>query len=263
MGTISHGIHWLVEALLAPLDGLVPWVSLAILAVPTAVIILLVVRSTSPQKRVERARSQMGAAIFEMRLYLDHPLRLLRAQARLAGWSVLYVAYLLPSLVVMAGPLGLVYLHLELRHGLAPLAAPSTAVVRIEVAEGVALRDVAIETASPLSVTARVRAEDEHALYARFAVDAPGTHAFTVRANGTRVDSRIEADPDADVVSPERSAGLSHLWALGAEPPLEGPVRSISIPYPERTATVPWWLYWLGIATVLAMLLRRRFGVAL
>src|SRR5690606_20318731 len=56
MDTFIHGIHWLVEALLRPFDGLVPWVSLAIIAIPTAAVILVVVRRTSPQKLVGTAR---------------------------------------------------------------------------------------------------------------------------------------------------------------------------------------------------------------
>jgi hypothetical protein len=260
---LVHGIHWLIEALLRPLDGLVPWVSLAIIAMPTAVLILVVVRRTSPQKLIARSRSQMAASIFEMRLYLDHPLQLLRAQARLVGWSVLYVACLIPSLVVMAAPLALLSVHLEIRHGLAPLAAPQSTVVRIEVANGISVRDVAIDVDDSLAVTARVHVDDERALYARIAITQPGSHRFIVHAGETRTEATLEADPDSAVVSAERRAGLSQLWAFGAEPPLDGAVRSISIPYPERSSAVPWWLYWLGAATVFALLLRRRFGVAL
>jgi hypothetical protein len=263
MDTIIHGLHSFVEALLRPLDALVPWVSLAIIAVPTAVLVLVIVRRTSPQRRVARARAQMAAAIFEMRLYLDHPRQLLRAQARLVLWSVAYVLYLVPSLLVMAGPLGLLYLHLEIRHGVAPFSAPETTVVRIEVADGVSLRDIALESPPSLAVTARVHAEDERALYARIAIRAPGRYALVVRSGETRVATALEADAEVDVVSPERHAGVAALWALGDEPPLTGAIRSITIPYPERGGGPPWWLTWLGLATVLAMLLRGRFRVAL
>ena len=264
MESVVRAIRWVVEALLRPLDGLAPWASLAILALPTAAVILVVVRWTSPQRIVSRSRARMAAAILEMRLYLDHPGQLLLAQARLAGWSVVYVGCLLPSLLVMAGPLGLLYLHLEIRHGYGPCASPSTTIVRIEASSAVALRDLAIDAPAPLAVTGRVHAEDEHALYARVAIEAPGRHEFSVLAGDRRQAVAIEADPDAAVVSPARSAGLAQLWALGAEPPLDaGAIRSITIQYPERSATLPWWLYWLGLATVFAMLLRRPFRVAL
>jgi hypothetical protein len=264
MATVVHAIGWLVETLLRPLDELAPWASLAVVGALTAVILLVVIRWTSPQRRIRHARSQMAAALFEMRLYLDHPLQLLRAQARLFGWTIVYVLYLVPSMVVLVAPLGLLFVHLEVRHGLAPLPAPSTTVVRVEVAPGISPRDVAISAAQPLAVTARVHADDEHAVYARVELRARGSYPIVVRAGADRATAQLIADPDASVVSRERNHGIAQLWAFGTEPPLDGEaIRSITIPYPDRASpfAVPWWLYWLGIATVLAIALRRRFAV--
>lgn len=278
MNQAVHAISWCLEALLRPLDGLAPWASLAIVAALTAVVILLVIRWTSPQRRIRRARAQMASAIFEMRLYLDHPLQLFRAQGRLLRWTAVYLVLLLPSLLVLAAPLGLLFVHLELRHGVAPLAPWATAVVRIELAPDVTTRDVALEANGGLEVTARVRAEDEHALYARIHVRRPGTHALVVRAGDTSVQADIVADPNADVVSPERRHGIAQLWAYGAGAPIASDaVRAIDVPYPDRPSpfglpswlwwtgleAAPWWLYWLGLATVFALLLRKRLGVAL
>lgn len=266
MNRVVHAIGWCVELVLRPLDALAPWLSLALLGAVTAVIMLVVIRRTSPQRRIRHARAQMASAIFEMRLYLDHPVQLLRAQGRLAGWSVLYVAYLLPSMLVLAVPLGLLFVHLEIRHGVAPLPANATAVVRVELAPGVSPRDVALEPDPGLAVTARVNAADEHALYARVSVRGPGTHALAVHAGDATVTTPIVADPDADVVSPERSHGISQLWALGADAPIDGDViRAISIPYPDRPSPFwgPWWLYWLAVATVTALVFKSRAGVEL
>lgn len=264
MDTVVRLIGWCVEALLRPLDALAPWASLAIVATITSMLMLVVIRWTSPQKRIRRARSQMAAALYEMRLFLDHPLQLLRAQARLFCWTIAYLLFLVPSLVVLAAPLGLLYVHLEVRHGLAPLTTPSTAVVRIEVAPGIRTRDVAISVAQPLAVTARVHADDEHALYARVAVRATGSYAMVVRAGADQATAHLIGDPDASIVSRERSSGIAQLWSIGAEPPLDGAaIRAITIPYPDRASpfAVPWWLYWLGLASGIAIALRRRFGV--
>lgn len=264
MDTVVHAIGWCVETLLRPLDALAPWASLAIVGAVTAGLMLVVIRWTSPQSRIRHARSQMAAALFEMRLYLDHPLRLLRAQARLCGWTIVYVMFLVPSMAVLAAPLGLLYVHLEVRHGLAPLSAPGTAVVRVEVAPGISTRDVAISVAQPLAVTARVHADDEHAVYVRVAVRAAGSYPIVVRSGADQATAQLIADPDASVVSRERSYGIAQLWAIGADPPLDGEaIRAITIPYPDRASAfaVPWWLYWLGVATVVALALRRRFGV--
>lgn len=264
MGAITDGLGWSIEAVLRPLDRLPPAASLAVVAAITAVIMLAVIRRTSPQRAISRARAQMAAALLETRLYLDHPARMLAAQARLVGWTAAYLACLVPSLVLLAIPLGLLYLHLDARHGLAPLAAPGTAVVRIALDRGAAVRDVAIQPDGGVAVTARVRADDEHAVYARLAIRTPGAHALVIRAGGTAARKQVSADPDARVVSPERRRGIARLWTVGVEPALgSGPIRAITIQHPARADHLPvrWWLYWLGLATVIALALRRRFGV--
>lgn len=265
MEHVVHAIGWGIEALLRPLDALAPWASLAIVAAITGAIALLVIRYTSPQRRIRRARAQMAAALFEMRLYLDYPLHLLRAQGRLVGWSVLYVAYLLPSMLVLALPIGLLYVHLEIRHGLAPLPANAAAVMRIEVAPELSPRDVAIDVDGGVAVTARVHAEDEHALYARIA-SRGGTHRLTVRVRDAAVPTTLVVARDADVVSRERRHGWSQLWAFGAEPPIaSAAIRAITIPYPDRPSpfAVPWWLYWFAATTGFALVLRGRLGVTI
>jgi hypothetical protein len=259
MDAIAHIAGQLVEGLLVPLDGLAAWASLAIVAVITAIAMLLVVRWTSPQRTLERARARMAAAIFEMRLYLDHPRQLLWAQGGLVKWTAIYLACLLPSAVVLAAPLGLLYLHLEIRHQHAPFTAPTSAIVRFELDGD--LRELAIDPRP----AARVNAQDEQAVYARIPIASARDHVLTARTGTTEVPVVIAADPRVDVVSPERRRGVAQLWTPGAEPPLDGAIRRISIQYPERSAAlaVPWWLYWLGGATVVALLLRRRFGVVL
>lgn len=266
METIAHAIRWLVEGALVPFDLLPPWASLALLGALTGVAMLFVVRWTSPQRLVGRARARMAASIYEMRLYLDHPRQVLAAQGRMIVWTVVYLLAMLPSLLVLAPVLGLLYLHLEVRHGLAPLTAPTTAVIRVEVGDDVAPRDVELEPRGAVAVTARVHANDEHAVYARLAIEQPGTHALIARAGGVEVGKRISAAPGAAIVSPVRRGGLAHLWSLGDEPPPgTGPIRSMSLAYPTRASPVPgpWWLYWLGAATVIALALRRRFDVVL
>lgn len=266
MENLVHAPRWLVETLLRPLDLLVPWASLTIIAVVTAVVMLVVIRRTSPQARIRHARAQMAGAIFEMRLYLDHPLQLLRAQGRLFVWTVIYVGYLLPSMAVLLAPLGILYLHLEVRHGVAPLPGPTQVVMRIEVADHVVLRDLVVEPKGAVEVTGRLHAEDENALYVRLAITEKGTHTVTVHAKDAIATMDVVADPSADVVSPERRHGIAHLWAIGAQRPIAASeFRSITIQYPERESAlpVPWWLYWLGLATAVAMALRNRFGVAL
>jgi hypothetical protein len=265
---LANAIRWSVECVVGLFDPLAPVVSLGVIAALTAGLMLVVARRASPQRWVELARSRIAASIYEMRLYLDHPGRVLRAQGRLFAWTGVYLACLLPTAIILTPPLGLLYLHLDARHGLGPLAAPSTVVVRVELADGISPDDVVVEASGPVRITAPlVRVPDASAVYARVAIDAPGSHHVSVRVAGVSVVKRLDADPDAAVVSPERRGGLAHLWAAGVEPPPgTDAVRAISIHHPDRAdwgLPIPWWLYWLGLSTAFALALSRRFGVAL
>lgn len=272
MDALLHAVRRACHLALWPLEALPPVVALTVVSALTAVVMLVVVKRVSPQALIARARDRMAACIYEMRLFLDAPGRVLRAQARLLGWTAIYLAALSPAALVLSPPLGLLYLELETRHGLAPLPAPSTAVLRVELEPGHEADEVTIQPppGGQVRVTAPlVRAGDERAVYARLAIAAPGAHEVTVRAGGEAVAKRLDADPRAVRVAPERSGGWRHLVSLGDEPPPGGDaIRSISVQHPAREQAllglaVPWWGYWLGVATALALLLRRRLGVAM
>lgn len=264
MESVARALRWTVETMLSWLDALPPWCSLAIIAAVSGLGMLIVVRFASPQRQITHARAQMTAALLEMRIYLDRPSRVFAAQGRMIGWTVAYLACLIPPALLLAAPLGLVYLHLEPRHGLAPFSAPEVAVLRVDL-DGVAPRDVELSPSPGLAITARVRDDGEHALYARLAIRWPGTHHVDVRAGAARARKLVVADPGAAVVEPELRGGVAHLWSMGVEaPPSDTSIRAVSIRYPDRDGDVlfmPWWLYWLVVSSATALALRRRFDV--
>lgn len=275
MDVVVYRLRWLIDGVLRLFDPLPALLSLTIVAVMTAWVMVLVIARVSPQRQLGRSRDQMAAAIYEMRLFLDAPLRVLAAQARLIGWMVAYIACMLPAALVLALPLGLVFLQLEIRHGQAPIAAPATIVARIELAPGVAGREVTVgsddnevEATAPL-----VFAEDEPAVYARLLVKKAGTHRLVAQVGDDKIDKLIVASPGARV-APERASGIAMLWALGHEPPIDSSAFvAVSIPHPPSSSlhvgvgrlgvSMPWWVYWLGLSMILAFILAKRKGVAM
>ena len=64
--------------------------------------------------------------------------------------------------------------------------------------------------------------------------------------------------------------GFADAVAFGDEPPLPagGPVLSVSLKHEQRVegwagTSLPWWLGWLVIATVAALILRKPLGVVI
>lgn len=272
MSTIADAIHALVELVLAPFDWMPAAWGLTLVSVLTGAMALWIVGKTTRQRTLERTRDRMAACIYEIRLFLDSPRRVASAQWALLVTSAKYVVILLPALVAMALPLGVLYLHLEPRHGVAPAQAGEPVVVAVDVADGVdgygvgpaGDQDGVTVTAPPLFDEAARR------VYLRVEIADPGTHTLRVRAGEHTVEKRIDADPDARIVSLERRSGVAALWAIGDEPALPGDagIERIGVAYEDARGnwlwlSLPWWLFWIGLATVAAFALRRPMGVTL
>jgi hypothetical protein len=161
---------------------------------------------------------------------------------------------------------------MEVRYGLDPVEAGQQVVVRIAIDSDLDGYEVeAGDLPTGLAVTAPpVFVEDEELVYLRVDVSAPGVHSLPIRAGEHQLSKEIVAKKGVVEVGPERRRGLSTLWAFGDEMPLpdSAPVSSISVTYPDAPQSwlglsIPWWLYWLLIATIAALLLARPLQVEL
>ncbi|MEM9491394.1 MAG: hypothetical protein AAGC55_19770, partial [Myxococcota bacterium] len=121
MGTVANIVRMATEYSVRPFDLLPPFWGLTLFSIITGVIMLWVVGKVTPQDRLEIARARVSAAIYEMRLFIDSPRRVIASQGQLFGWLFMYMLYLTPAFVVLTAPLGLLYLHLDVRHGQAAL----------------------------------------------------------------------------------------------------------------------------------------------
>lgn len=280
MGWLAGHIHAIVEYCVALGDGFSALVSLTVLSVVTGALMLWIVGFTTPQRRLERARSQVAAAIYEMRLYIDSPRRIFAAQGRLFGWFFVYMLLLLPAFLVLTVPLGVFLLHLETRHGLDPLPVEQALVVRVDLladaSAGDAIDGYAV-TAGPATAADAVRVtapplylEAERQVYLRVQIDEPGEYRLAIDTGRGRVLKRLSADPGAASVYPERRSGVAAFWQIGAESPLDSDtgVDAIFVTHADKAQDwlglgLPWWAYWLLISTIVALLLRRPMGVVL
>jgi hypothetical protein len=254
-----------LEAALWPLDRVPPGLAVVIVGAATGLFLIAVMKWCSPQRWVARARDRMSACIYEMRLFLDSPRQVVIAQGRLLAWTAVYLLALAPALLAASPGLGLLYLHLEARHGLAPVEVDRPLVVRIGLADGTDGARVAVTVDGPAELTAPLlHARHEPAVYARLRIAAPGSPTLLVTLDDQRWSKRIDARATTAVAA-ERAAGLAAWLALGDEPALSGAVASIRIPHPAQgdwsVLPGPWWLWWLGVATAVALALRGRLGV--
>lgn len=265
MGSLAHWLRSGVDLLIWPFEGLGPFVTLVAISLITAIAILYVVRWTTPARLIVRARSQIAAAIYEVRLFLDSPVRVIKAQGRLLGYSAVYIGALMPALIVMSLPMGLIYLQLDNRYGFEPVAVGEPVVLEVRVSGEVG--DVGIEPGDGVALTAPpVRDPAGGAAYFRLVVSEPGSFTVSVTAGGDSATKRIVAEPD-EAASPIRSRGWDMWWVATNEAPLGGDrIQSIEIDQRGNSIDVlkmPWWLFWVLLATILALALKKPFRVTL
>ena len=119
------------DLVLAPFLALPYWAGVTALSVVLGALLLLMFRALTPQARIARVRDRMTAAVYEMRLWIDSPRQVLRAQGRLLGLTLTYLALATPALIIAAGPVGLLCLRADEAWSVRPLAPGETALVRL------------------------------------------------------------------------------------------------------------------------------------
>jgi hypothetical protein len=95
-----------IDMLLGWLNWLPPLAAILVLSAPVGVLALWIFGKTTNQKLIRAAKDAMAASVYEMRLFIDSPKRILLAQARLLWWSGRYTALTLVPLAIMALPVG-------------------------------------------------------------------------------------------------------------------------------------------------------------
>ncbi len=254
-------VRGLFELLLFPVDGLPEGVALAIVSVVTGVLALYVVKWTTDQARLAQARDQLASALLEVRLFLDSPRRVWKAQGRVVAWTARYMVRATPALLVMIVPFTLLFLHLYVRHELAPLPVGEDVLVKLEGD----IDDLALTTPPGVEQTAPLFRGVASAWYARVRPTTPGRHTLRFEVGGG-VETKLLVVGDGRVVSPETRAGLAGLWALTGERARPSLVRRISVEHPAARRSwlgMPWWLVWLLASTAAALGLRRPLGVVI
>ena len=269
LGAVVHFVRLLDQWLLFPFDHLPPRFALVLISVLTGIGTSWVFGKTTDQQALSLARDQMSSAVYEIRLYLDSPRRIVSAQAHLLRWSLRYLIHTLPAVLILLVPMSLLFLDLEARFGLAPLPTNAPLLVKVSLAPltqpgsiHFVQRDRGVRlTAPPLYDAVHRR------LYVRVELE-PGIRAFTVEDSGRELTKRLVGDERATGMSPQRARGLAALWSTGDEAPLPASfgVDLIEVDHPSRKLRwlgfdSAWWLSFLALSSLTAVLLRKRMGV--
>src|SRR6266496_1781750 len=131
MTTFNQVVTAAFDLLHAPLDAWPPWVGITIIALVSAVGMLIVFRLTSRQRDLAAVKRAIQADLFEIRLFNDDLRAVFRAQGAAFAHSATYLRLSLPPTLWLAIPVSLLMLQMEFHYGYAGLTPGRPALVTV------------------------------------------------------------------------------------------------------------------------------------
>ncbi|MGE0360592.1 MAG: hypothetical protein AB7H93_12815 [Vicinamibacterales bacterium] len=269
MAVVNALVTRLADLVMGPLAALPPVAGVLLAALVTALVILWVVRLTSDQRALAAVKRQIQADLFEMRLFNDDLRGLLRAQWRVLAHNGRYLRLSLVPLVCTAVPLVLAIAQLQAWYGYTGIAPGTAVLVSADLAPGADPGAPALEGEGVATDGRAVYFPSLRQVAWRVVAGQPGTHVLRLRLAGAEVEKRLVAGDAVERRAPLRP-GRSFVDQLlePSEPPLDGPVIAIRVPYPERAIDVlgmsmHWLVLFLIASFAFVLLLRKPLGVVI
>lgn len=252
------------------LAGWSPLAVLLLVSIGLGIVMTVVFRFTSNQRKLRRLADLSRAEVLAIRLFKDEPVTMFRALGRLLRHSAKRLWYSLPPMLAMFVPFVLLLTHLSLWYEYRPLQVGELAVVELQLAEDAwtQYQNIAPETPRALAVeTKPLRDDKEKSIWWRIQALQPTPAVLRWQFGAHEVEKEVVVAKHAAAFVPVSSRRPGAGWldrvfnpgedALGAA----SPVRGITIYHEQRSTpifgrNVPWWLTLIAVSIVTALVMR-------
>ena len=252
-----------------------PLTALVLVSVLAGILMAVLFRYTSSQRRLRRVADLIRAQVLAIKLFQDDLGTMFGCLGRLLGYTGLRLILSLPPMLVMLVPFVLVLTQLATWYEHQPLAPGETAAVRLDVSPDnwQQLSDPALDAPDEIIVDAKpLRDAADRTIYWRIHGSEATQGTIGWNLDSERVEKQI-------VISdrPQRLCAVSvrrpgqGWWDQvlhPVEPPLEADsaARSVEVSFPTRSTPlfgwdVPWWGTFLIVSIAAAMAVGRWWGV--
>ena len=256
---------------LRPFDRLSALWLICALALPSAVIALLVFRWLSDQDAILATKNKVKAHLLELRLYQDDLRMVLRAQRAVLGQSFLYARHALIPMLVMLVPFTIVVIQVESRLAYRSMHPGESVVVVASVDDVVPISEREAALRLPHGLTAEtpaLRVDATGEVLWRIRAVAPGEHSISIILDGRGLERRLVVGENPGQLSPYAlREDDPRLLLYTGEPPIDrgAMISATHVDYPRARAvfaglsSAAW--TWVGVSILLAYLLRGVFRV--
>ncbi len=250
----------LLDTLLFPFESFPPVIGLTVVALATAVGMLLVFRATTNQTELARVKRRIHAAFFEIRLFNDNLRVMLRAVADVFRQNLAYLGLALPAILLSVVPLAALIAHLHAYYGYEGLVRGHTALLKVRLKSGISdvSRTPSIDLQAPSGIhvdTPLLWIPSEREAAWRIRAEQDGDYQVKVALTSSVASKEVRVFNGVGRRAPERlQRGLLAQLLSPAETPLslESPFESIVVTYPTRAVNIFGWdVHWMIVFTTL------------
>ncbi len=250
-------------------------ISLTVIAFLAGLAILPVFARFSDKAKLSLAKRKIRAALYAFRLFGDEPRLIFRAQGQLLLWNARYLGLMLRPAAIVLIPMLILLFQMDVVYGHRALHVGESTIVTAQMADAVNLSTTTpVLKSNGIAVeTPAVRVPDEHRVLWRVRALHPGRDSLSVSVPGRNgaLDSarkNVQVGPGLHYLAEKRGSSLLNWFRYPAQPrlPVNGPVQSISIQYPDANAEIfgigmPWIVWFVIVSWTTMFALRKRFGV--
>lgn len=272
MAWLMGGVTTMFDAIFAPLGWVSPIVGLAIVALVSAVLALLVVKHTSNQARLRRAKDGMYAALLEMRLFNDDIAAVLRAQWDVIRSNGRYLAAALVPMLWLVLPFGVLVAELDAFYAADGLTPNQSTLLTAHVRDGQTVAPDQVRLVLPTALrldSPAIWFPATRDLIWRFHPTVAGQFSVVIETPSEQITKTVVVSDGIARRSASRGVnqGLAMLEPT-SEPPLTGASAfdAVSLAYPARDLAVfgwhlPWFVIYGTLVIVFGFALSRLFHV--
>jgi len=252
------------------LDGWSPLMRIVVVSTLLGIVMAIVFRFTSNQRKLRRVAELCRADILAIKLFKDDPRVMFRSIGQLLRNTGRRLWYSLPPMFVMLIPFAFLLSHLAVWYEYRPLAEGDTAIVELQLSESAWKRyqEVAPEVPDQLTVeTPPLRDLDQKSIFWRIRVNEATPATIHWQIGPDSVDKEVAVASEPQTLSPVSVRLPGPGWWDRLLHPVEqslgvdSPLRGITIHHQQRDVplfgwNVPWWATVLIVSMIAALIVK-------
>ncbi len=260
------------DLIVSPFKDIAPIWSLTLFSLLIAILMLLILRYTSNQKKIKETKSKIRAYIYELTLFKDELGIVLSAQKNVLIQNLKYMKYALKPMIFMIIPLGLFLIQLDSLYGHKPLVPNESTIVSLKLSDNTKMpENISVKSDGGLTVeTPPLKMGQDRHVDWRIRADKIGEHDLTFKVENQEYQKKVVVG-NQGIMRITPTVSTPNFWNNLLYPGGKllakgGAVEEINVDYKRNSIDVyKWKLDWLvvifGLSIVFAFGMKGLFKV--